>query len=87
MLALICGSHALWAGQKLTAPSSGQTPAYAGPKRYSTVKARKGQDLVLDVLTVNRRAQALYQRLGMKDVVRHSDHHTKITMRSTHHCK
>ncbi len=48
---------------------------------------RKGQDLVLDVLSVNRRAQALYQRLGMKEVVRHSDHHTKITMRSTHHCK
>jgi ribosomal protein S18 acetylase RimI-like enzyme len=48
---------------------------------------RKGQDLVLDVLTVNRRAQALYQRLGMKEVIRHSDHHTKITMRSTHHCK
>ena len=27
--------------------------------------ARKGQDLVLDVLTVNHRAQALYQRLGL----------------------
>ena len=48
---------------------------------------RKGQDLVLDVLTVNRRAQALYQRLGMKEVVRHGDHDTKITMRSTRHRK
>ena len=44
---------------------------------------RKGQDLVLDVLTVNRRAQALYQRLGMKEVARRGDHDTKITMRST----
>jgi N-acetylglutamate synthase-like GNAT family acetyltransferase len=32
---------------------------------------RKGQDLVLDVLTVNHRAQAVYQRLGMKEVARH----------------
>ena len=48
---------------------------------------RKGQDLVLDVLTVNRRAQALYQRLGMKEVARHGDHDTKITMRSTRHRK
>ena len=46
---------------------------------------RKRQDLVLDVLTVNRRAQALYQRLGMKEVARHGDHDTKITMRSTRH--
>jgi len=44
---------------------------------------RKGQDLVLDVLTVNRRAQALYQRLGLTEVARHGDHDTKITMRST----
>ena len=48
---------------------------------------RKGQDLVLDVLTVNRRAQALYRRLGMKEVARHGDHDTKITMRSTRHRK
>jgi GNAT superfamily N-acetyltransferase len=45
---------------------------------------RKGQDLVLDVLTVNRRAQALYQRLGLKEVTRHGDNNTKITMRLTH---
>jgi hypothetical protein len=44
---------------------------------------RKGRDLVLDVLTVNRRALAPYQRLGMKEVARHGDHDTKITMRST----
>lgn len=40
---------------------------------------RNGQDLVLDVLTVNHRAQALYQRLGMTEVARHGDN--KITMR------
>jgi RimJ/RimL family protein N-acetyltransferase len=45
----------------------------------------KGQDLVLDVLTVNRRAQALYQRLGMTEVARHGDGNIKITMRSAPH--
>ena len=43
--------------------------------------ARKGQDLVLDVLTVNHRAQALYQRLGLKEVARHGPGNIKITMR------
>jgi ribosomal protein S18 acetylase RimI-like enzyme len=43
---------------------------------------KKGQDLVLDVLTVNHRAQALYQRLGMTEVARHGDENIKITMRS-----
>jgi ribosomal protein S18 acetylase RimI-like enzyme len=43
---------------------------------------QNGQDLVLDVLTVNHRAQALYQRLGMKEVARHGDNDIKITMRS-----
>jgi ribosomal protein S18 acetylase RimI-like enzyme len=43
---------------------------------------QKGQDLVLDVLTVNHRAQALYQRLGMTEVARHGDSNVKITMRS-----
>ena len=38
-----------------------------------------GQDLVLEVLTVNRRAQALYRRLGMTEVATHG---VKITMRS-----
>jgi ribosomal protein S18 acetylase RimI-like enzyme len=46
---------------------------------------RIGQDLVLDVLTVNRRAQALYRRLGLTEVARHGDRGTKITMRSVHH--
>jgi protein-S-isoprenylcysteine O-methyltransferase Ste14/GNAT superfamily N-acetyltransferase len=41
-----------------------------------------GQDLVLDVLTVNHRAQALYQRLGMREVARHGHNNIKITMRS-----
>lgn len=45
---------------------------------------RKGQDLVLDVLTVNHRAQALYQRLGMKEVARHGDGNIKITMCLSH---
>jgi ribosomal protein S18 acetylase RimI-like enzyme len=43
---------------------------------------RKGQDLVLDVLTINQRAQALYQRLGMREVARHGPGNIKITMRS-----
>jgi ribosomal protein S18 acetylase RimI-like enzyme len=43
---------------------------------------QKNQDLVLDVLAVNQRAQALYQRLGMTDVARHGDNNIKITMRS-----
>jgi RimJ/RimL family protein N-acetyltransferase len=45
---------------------------------------QKGQDLVLDVLAVNYRAQTLYQRLGMKEVARHGDNNIKITMRLTH---
>jgi Acetyltransferase (GNAT) family len=40
---------------------------------------RKGQDLVLDVLTVNRRAQALYRRLGLTEVARHGDRGIKVT--------
>jgi ribosomal protein S18 acetylase RimI-like enzyme len=44
---------------------------------------KKGQDLVLDVLTVNHRARALYQRLGMTEVARHGDNNVKITMRSS----
>ncbi len=45
--------------------------------------ARRGQDLVLDVLTVNHRAQALYQRLGMKEVGGHGDNNVRMTMRSS----
>jgi ribosomal protein S18 acetylase RimI-like enzyme len=44
---------------------------------------QKGQALVLDVLTVNHRARALYQRLGMTEVARHGDSNIKITMRSS----
>ncbi len=43
---------------------------------------RKGQQLVLDVLAVNTRARALYQRLGMTEVARHGPGNIKITMRS-----
>jgi len=43
--------------------------------------AQNGQDLVLDVLAVNHRAKALYQRLGMTEVARHGDGNIKITMR------
>jgi ribosomal protein S18 acetylase RimI-like enzyme len=43
--------------------------------------AQNGQDLVLDVLTVNHRAQALYQWLGMREVAGHGDGNIKITMR------
>jgi ribosomal protein S18 acetylase RimI-like enzyme len=44
---------------------------------------QKGQALVLDVFTVNHRARALYQRLGMTEVARHGDNNIKITMRSS----
>ena len=43
---------------------------------------RHGQDLVLDVLIVNERARALYQRLGLTEVARHGDGDIKIRMRS-----
>jgi ribosomal protein S18 acetylase RimI-like enzyme len=44
---------------------------------------QQGQDLVLDVLMVNHRAYALYQRLGLQEVARHGDNNIKITMRYT----
>jgi ribosomal protein S18 acetylase RimI-like enzyme len=44
---------------------------------------QRGQDLVLDVLTVNHRALALYQRLGLRETGRHGENNIKITMRST----
>jgi ribosomal protein S18 acetylase RimI-like enzyme len=43
---------------------------------------QRGQDLVLEVLSVNHRAQALYERLGLTEVARHGDGDIKITMRS-----
>lgn len=42
----------------------------------------KGQDLVLDVLTVNHQARALYHRLGLTEVAGHGDDNIKILMRS-----
>jgi ribosomal protein S18 acetylase RimI-like enzyme len=42
---------------------------------------QRHQDLVLDVLSVNDRARALYQQLGMTEVARHGDNNIKITMR------
>lgn len=44
---------------------------------------QKDQDLVLDVLAVNHRAQALYRRLGLIEVARHGDGNIKLTMRLT----
>jgi ribosomal protein S18 acetylase RimI-like enzyme len=44
---------------------------------------QRGQDLVLDVLVVNHRAQSLYQRLGLAEVARHGPGKIKIVMRST----
>jgi ribosomal protein S18 acetylase RimI-like enzyme len=42
---------------------------------------RNGQDLALDVLVVNPRARALYQRLGLTEVARHGDGNVRIRMR------
>jgi ribosomal protein S18 acetylase RimI-like enzyme len=44
--------------------------------------ARTGQDFALDVLNVNHRARALYQRLGLTEVGRHGDNNIKIDMRT-----
>ena len=46
---------------------------------------RTGQDLVLDVLTVNCRAQALCRRLGLTEVASHGERGTKVTMRAARH--
>jgi len=43
---------------------------------------QRGQHLVLDVLTVNHRAQAFYQRHGFQEIARHGDNNIKIRMRS-----
>lgn len=42
----------------------------------------RGQDLTLDVLVVNRRARALYRRLGLREIARHSENDIKIRMSS-----
>jgi ribosomal protein S18 acetylase RimI-like enzyme len=44
---------------------------------------QQGQDLVLDVLAVDQRAQALYRRLGFTEVARPGDDNLRITMRSS----
>jgi ribosomal protein S18 acetylase RimI-like enzyme len=44
---------------------------------------RRDQDLVLDVLAVNLRAQALYRRLGLTEVARHGEDNLQITMRTS----
>jgi ribosomal protein S18 acetylase RimI-like enzyme len=44
---------------------------------------QKGRAFALDVLTVNERAHALYQRLGLAEVARHGDNNVKIAMRYT----
>jgi ribosomal protein S18 acetylase RimI-like enzyme len=44
--------------------------------------AARGVPVMLDVLTVNRRAHALYRRLGFRDVTRHGDDNLKIRMRA-----
>ncbi|MEU5688327.1 GNAT family N-acetyltransferase [Streptomyces venezuelae] len=41
---------------------------------------RQGQDLALDVLVVNERARALYQRLGLHEEFRHGENNIKIRM-------
>jgi ribosomal protein S18 acetylase RimI-like enzyme len=43
---------------------------------------QRDQALVLDVLTVNERAQALYRRLGLREVARHGDGGVKVRMSS-----
>ncbi|MET9992071.1 GNAT family N-acetyltransferase [Streptomyces mutabilis] len=43
--------------------------------------ARRGQHLVLDVLAINTRAHAFYQRHGFREVSRHGESNRKIRMR------
>ena len=42
---------------------------------------QRGHAFVLEVLAVNHRAQALYQRLGLTEIARHGEGNIKITMR------
>ncbi|WP_410652743.1 GNAT family N-acetyltransferase [Amycolatopsis sp. cmx-4-54] len=48
------------------------------------IATQRDQDLVLEVLAVNTRAYALYQRHGFREVSRHGDNHHKIRMRLPH---
>jgi ribosomal protein S18 acetylase RimI-like enzyme len=44
--------------------------------------AARGVPVTLDVLDVNRRAHALYRRLGFRDEARHGDDPVKVRMRA-----
>ncbi len=44
--------------------------------------ASRHQPVLLDVLVVNRRAYALYQRLGFQEIARHGENDLKIRMRA-----
>jgi GNAT superfamily N-acetyltransferase len=44
--------------------------------------AERGQEVVLEVLSVNERAYALYRRLGFREVGRHGPDNVKIDMRA-----
>ncbi|MEU3346530.1 GNAT family N-acetyltransferase [Streptomyces sp. NPDC006700] len=44
---------------------------------------RRGQQLILDVLAINTRAQAFYQRHGFREVARHGEDDRKVRMRFT----
>ncbi|MGW7515042.1 GNAT family N-acetyltransferase [Streptomyces sp. NPDC054796] len=46
--------------------------------------AQRRQHLILDVLAVNARAHAFYQRHGFREVARHGEDNRKIRMRFTH---
>ncbi|MFC5721060.1 GNAT family N-acetyltransferase [Streptomyces gamaensis] len=41
---------------------------------------QQGQDLTLDVLAVNQRAQTLYRRLGLHEISHHGENDIKIRM-------
>ena len=46
--------------------------------------ARRSQHLILDVLVINTRAHAFYQRHGFREVARHGENNRKIRMRFPH---
>ncbi|MEU1597490.1 GNAT family N-acetyltransferase [Streptomyces sp. NPDC005708] len=46
--------------------------------------AQRSQGLILDVLAVNTRAHAFYQRHGFREVARCGENNRKIRMRFTH---
>jgi hypothetical protein len=57
----------------------------SGIRALAEEAERRGQYLVLNVLTVNQRARALYRRLGLTEVTRPGDRGIRITMRSARH--